>query len=510
MNVPPIHIVPRGLPSWAKNRALSLALLLIPLAGVARAQDTAVKSAAPMVPNNAASAGASATRQHLNPAAKMLGSMLATTIRDPATDLFSGLFPEAANDRPQPAENLRPFLLTLPQQHLFGDWWGASPKLDNMGITPTLTYVTDIAGNLTGGKNQGAAYADNIGLNLLFDLNKLAGLEGGSFLVSMSQRDGSSLSQTHVGNVFTIQQDYGGQTFKIIDAAYQQKLLDDRVELRVGRIAAGDDFLVSPYDYLFMQNGFDGNPVGIFFNSPGTTAYPNSAWGGLIKVKPTDRTYVMAGIYDGDSSIRENNYHGVDLSLDGPLFAIAEIGYRRNGLPGRHPAPGQLQSWAAWYDNNSYTDYKTGGARRGNWGVYGLFDQVLVPFAEPGSNRGFGVFGSVLASPDQSISRMPYFFTAGFAFRGIFASRPTDSGGFGIALWRLQQRPARRRGAGVRASTHPSACRITRPRSSGPIGFTSARAPLFFQPDLQYVIRPGGTGKIDDALVAGCQIGINF
>ena len=37
---------------------------------------------------------------------------------------------------------------------------------------------------------------------------------------------------------------------------------------RAGRIATGDDFLVSPYNYVFVQNGFDGNPVGIFFNSP--------------------------------------------------------------------------------------------------------------------------------------------------------------------------------------------------------------------------------------------------
>jgi carbohydrate-selective porin OprB len=33
---------------------------------------------------------------------------------------------------------------------------------------------------------------------------------------------------------------------------------------------------------------------------------------------------------------------------------------------------------------------------------------------------------------------------------------------------------------------------------------------LFFQPDLQYVIRPSGTGEIDHALVLGCQIGVNF
>jgi len=33
---------------------------------------------------------------------------------------------------------------------------------------------------------------------------------------------------------------------------------------------------------------------------------------------------------------------------------------------------------------------------------------------------------------------------------------------------------------------------------------------FFVQPDLQYIIRPGGTGQIPDALVAGLQTGINF
>jgi len=32
----------------------------------------------------------------------------------------------------------------------------------------------------------------------------------------------------------------------------------------------------------------------------------------------------------------------------------------------------------------------------------------------------------------------------------------------------------------------------------------------FFQPDLQYIIRPGGTGRVADAFVVGFQAGINF
>ena len=228
-------------------------------------------------------------------------------------------FGHTSGSSPSVPPNLRPFQLVLPRAHLLGDWDGLRPKLEERGFTPSLTLVTDIAGNVTGGKSQGVTEAGNLGLNLFFDLEKLAGLSGGSFLVSMSQRWGTSLSQEHVGNVFTIQQVYGGQTFHLIDVAYEQMLLDDRVTFRLGRIAAGDDFLVSPYNWLFMQNAFDGNPVGIFFNSPGMTAYPNATWGALVKVKPTQRTYIMGGVYNGDASIRDNSHHGADMSMNGPV-----------------------------------------------------------------------------------------------------------------------------------------------------------------------------------------------
>ena len=42
------------------------------------------------------------------------------------------------------------------------------------------------------------------------------------------------------------------------------------------------------------------------------------------------------------------------------------------------------------------------------------------------------MFGSFLASPDESISQLPYFFTAGVACRGMFDSRPRDTAGLGV------------------------------------------------------------------------------
>jgi hypothetical protein len=156
---------------------------------------------------------------------------------------------------------LRPFRPQLPSGHLFGDRGGARTKLEDAGITPALTLVTGFAWNPTGGKQQGSTAASNLGLDLLFDMDKLGGVKGASILVQLSQRFGTSLSKDYIGNVFNTQQVFGGETFRVVDVAWQQKLFDDRVQFRVGRFAAGDDFLVSPYNYLFMQNGFCGNPV---------------------------------------------------------------------------------------------------------------------------------------------------------------------------------------------------------------------------------------------------------
>jgi porin len=401
-----------------------------------------------------------------------------------------------------------PFQLILPREHLLGDWYGTRTWLENHGVTPTLTFVTDSLGNPTGGTEQGFTTANNLGLDLNFDLQKLADLEGGSVLFSMSYRFGGSLSANYIHNVFTVQQVFGGETFRVVNIAYLQKLLDDRIEFRLGRIATGDDFLVSPYNYVFVQNGFDGNPVGIFFNSPGMTAYPNDTWGALVKVRSTARTYIMGGVYNGDPSIRDNSNHGVDLSMDGPLFAIGEIAYQPNNLPGDRGLLGNYKA-GFWYDNSRFTDFNTGGFNRGNWGFYGIFDQVLVRFGEPASHRGFGVAGSFLASPDQSISQMPYFFTAALVTRGIFPSRPRDLVGLGVVYGHFSndlqnsQERAQQLDPNVGVQSHETVMELT-------YRLALLKSALYFQPDLQYVFWPGGTGRISDALVLGAQVAVNF
>lgn len=400
----------------------------------------------------------------------------------------------------------RVFELLLPSEHLLGDWGGLLTKLETAGITPRLIFVTDIAGNPIGGRSQGVTAPSSIELSLFMDLEKMAGLRGGSIFISASERWGSNLAKTDIGNVFGPQQIWGFQTIRLIDFSYQQKLFDDRVELRLGRFAGMDDFLVSPYNFGLMSNAFCGNPFGILLDTQGMSAYYGT-WAALVKVKPTDRSYVQAAIYNGDPDVRANRHHGVDFSMSGPAFAMAEAGYQVNGRPGDNALLGNYKV-GVWYDDAVFTNFETGARSRGNWGFYGLFDQVIVPFGEPGSNRGVGVFGSVTVAPDPEIQQLPLFVTAGVSARGMFDARPRDaltvavaSGSFSSDLRRAQQNghwPGPRSG-----QDSETVIELT-------YRIDLHRGAVFIQPDLQYIIQPGGNRHVADALVLGTQIGINF
>jgi len=114
-----------------------------------------------------------------------------------------------------------------------------------------------------------------------------------------------------------------------------------------------------------------------------------------------------------------------------------------------------------------------------------------------------------MVAPDESVSQMPYFFTAGVACRGLCASRPTDTAGLGVVFGEFSSdlRDAEQReqllDPTVGVQSHETVF-------EGTYRFNLRKGALFFQPDVQYVMRPGGTGQLANAVVIGCQLGVNF
>ena len=54
--------------------------------------------------------------------------------------------------------------------------------------------------------------------------------------------------------------------------------------------------------------------------------------------------------------------------MDGPLFAIAEIAYQPNSLPGDRGLLGNYKA-GFWYDNSRFSDFNTGEFERGKLGL---------------------------------------------------------------------------------------------------------------------------------------------
>ena len=420
--------------------------------------------------------------------------------------------PPSLREFANPAEELEEtplevdFERLLDQRYLTGNWGGWRDRLINFGIAPTLAYVADIQGNPIGGKVRKVRYAHDIGLDLLFDLRRLFAIPGAHFHVSLSSRSGNNLS-SDIDNVLIVAQACCQVTTRIVTLAWEQSLLDNRVSIRAGRIATGDDFITSPLYWFFVNNAFDDNPLGVQINVP-YFAYPNAVWGARVRAKPIPELYVAAGVYDGNEAVTRNSQHGADFSIrhDDPVLVAAEVGYERNhgarsdGLPGNYKIGGYYQSgryrrFDAPAGSNLPRDYEWG-----NGGYYFLLDQML--YREDGA-QGLWPFLVLLFAANNEISQIPTFLSGGLTHQGLIPGRDDDESLAGI----------------VYAGFSPD---LRRSQAGGPNGqqdfemalelsyIVEISEWLHVQPDLQYIVKPNGTGRIPDALVVGTQLAINF
>ena len=221
------------------------------------------------------------------------------------------------------------------EKYLFGDWLGSRSMLAEHGIKPTVLFIVDPFGNVMGGNKQGASNYDLLCFDLVLDTDELFALPGGQFHAGFAVNFGTSLSRQYVGNTFPIQlADVAGAQPKLTYLSYTQALAENRVTVRLGRLTVnsvfGEEFMGSEYFKAMASVAFNLVPIGLFLNAPGAFGYPETTWGARIKLEPVPQFYAMAGAYNGDPTVKDGSHHGLDFSLRGPLFAIGEVGFRRN------------------------------------------------------------------------------------------------------------------------------------------------------------------------------------
>ena len=363
-----------------------------------------------------------------------------------------------------PAAIRRPVLRRVarraPPRRSFGDDGSAAAAADVLGQTATppalppgtfdlgnglsflLNYTGQGATNPVGGIRRGAAWAGQLFFGIDADLRRLAGIEGSSFHVAVTNRHGRSLANDVIGNNTSVQEIFGGgQTTRLTLLSYQQKLFDNRLDIEVGRLVANINFLNSPIYCNFQTNSACGNPTFVFKTS-NFTFWPVASWGGHAKAWLTDRVFFHVGAYEVNPLHQQPGDNGLDFSTKGATGAIIpfELGYAttfaNDALPRNYGIGG-------WVDRSDYADPVrdvaggpavltglTPATRFGRSGIYARFDQ-MVWRPDPNGIGGLTLFGVAMAGTGGRLVE-DYFLEIGALQTGTFAGRPYDTVGFVI------------------------------------------------------------------------------
>ncbi|MFA5255431.1 MAG: carbohydrate porin [Candidatus Omnitrophota bacterium] len=398
--------------------------------------------------------------------------------------------------------------------YMIGDWNGKREELAKKGVTFSSTFTVDELGNVSGGMKQAARFDSSMGWDVNFDLEKFAGLIGTQFHISGLWRQGQNLSKAAIGNDLVVSTIYGHEQFRFYFLYLEKDLLDRRLNIRIGRIAAGDDFVASPLYGTFVSNAVDGVPISVPINLF-FTVYPTATWGARTRFYLNKDFYILSALYNGDKGVEHDNMYGLDFSLrlkQGIAFAqelayVPADGVGPAGLPG-HYKGGIYYNGAVKRDlysdinGNSYA--VTGLDRKKHIGDYNIYihaDQMI--YREKGTkDQGLTPLAVATIGPDN-MNKFPFFLMGGLVYKGLVPKRDDDVTGFEIVYAKYSDKiKESQQSVGSNPQKYEMMFEFTHK-----IMITKW---MYMQPDLQYIIQPGGTGDIDDALVLGFQFGLTF
>jgi len=382
--------------------------------------------------------------------------------------------------------------------------------LSQDGITPFFSYYADYMGNVSGGVARTDDYTHEILFGTEFDFSKIAGLNGGSFTISGAQGTGQNVSAS-IGNQFYVSESYVVPGFRFYECFWKQKLFDDRLELRLGRITEGDQFAVLPAFVLQASGGINGNPLSLLLNTS-FNGSPVATWGGSAKYYFSKDAYIASGLYQAAAHNSDPAYHGLNMGINTsqngvlnlnqvgwePNFGATELkstGKNDSGLPGTYLG-------GFYYSRNNFPEFNSPSVELNAYGFYAMAQQMVWRNKEdPFVSLSF--WGGATYSPQQEIALMPVMGFAGVIYQGAIPGRNQDK----VLLNYL---------AGSLSDAYSASQVATGGHSSTVEHVIEASYVIqindhyAIQPDIQYVIQPNGESAIPNAVVLGIQVTVNF
>jgi porin len=409
------------------------------------------------------------------------------------------------------------------QETLTGDWGGARTTLKDKGIDVSLTYINEVLDVLRGGINRRASYEGRFDFSVDTDLGKLAGLEGFMTHVTVfnihgsrdnaavnvgSIADPSNIDAVRTTRLFTAWLQYGDPAY---NKDYPSK--SDRFSLRVGQLAADDEFLTSPTAGGLINGTFGWATIASANLLSGGPAYPLATPGARLQVRPVPDVAIRAAVFSGDpagdncvGNPQVCNFHGTTFSFDGGALAIAEAEFGVNQAKAAKGLPG-VYKIGFWYASADYADVRFPGTHDGNWGLYGVADQTV--WQQGDTSVSLFTRAGVTPSDRNTVS---FYIDGGMGLKGLLPGRADDVLTFGVAYQKISPDAV----AADRAAGLPV---IRSDEVVFEASYAIQLAPWWVvQPDFQYIVHPGGNVSdpanplvpVKDAAVIGVRSVLKF
>ncbi len=317
--------------------------------------------------------------------------------------------------------------------------------IDVHGLAFDHFYANPQAGNITGQTNNLAVFAPSVDL----DLQRILGIPGGNIhsrLIFFGLRSNIPGIITDGGGFLVADQTTPAPstTQDVISLlTYEQKLLDDKLSIEVGR--------TNVYRYFLLPNSIDEFTYrsSTFAADGDFPSVPFPTWGGIVNYHFTPKWYVQGGIFQENTerAIVNPNIFGTAFSTG--FQSLAEIAYRSEFYNAAYPAnleagvEGSTRHGYAIYNNvkggipiatsrDEATDYPGGG-------VFFFQGQKILWRGDrrpDGPPPNIALYGSADASFDKP-QPVDLDAEAGLNFTGFIPGRPFDAVGIQARYQRL-------------------------------------------------------------------------
>ena len=156
-----------------------------------------------------------------------------------------------------------------------------------------------------GGVNRGAIYEGQASAGVTVDLEKMVGWTGAKIYANALQIHGRGASRALLGgNLETVSNIEALPTTRLYRLWFEQSLFDDRASLRMGQIAADDEFITSDTAGGLINGTFGWPALTAADVRGGGPAYPLPQLGVRLQVKPA-ADFVLRGAVVHRQSRRE-------------------------------------------------------------------------------------------------------------------------------------------------------------------------------------------------------------